>query len=82
MALKETISAMRQHLTELSHDLEKAAEGNRAAAQRVRTGSIKFARTAKLYRKESVDAEKGGKKVKKGGKTPRKISTRAPRKKR
>ena len=73
MAFKDTINAMRQHLIDLSHDLEKAAEGNRAAAQRVRTESIKFARTAKLFRKESVSAEKGGtKKPKKGGKSPKK----------
>jgi hypothetical protein len=58
MALKETISAMRQHLAELSENLEKAAEGNRAAAQRVRTGTIKFAKTAKDFRKESVDVER------------------------
>lgn len=69
MALKETISAMRQHLIELSHDLEKAADGNRAAAQRVRTGSIKFSRTAKVFRKESILSEKGGsKRAKKIGK--------------
>jgi hypothetical protein len=58
MGLKETISAMRQDLAELAENLEKAAEGNRAAAQRVRTGTIKFAKTAKVYRKESVDAER------------------------
>ncbi len=49
---------MRQHLNELSENLEKAAGGNRSAAQRVRTGSIEFAKIAKLFRKESVDAEK------------------------
>lgn len=57
MALNETIGAMRQHLAELVRDLEKAAGGNRAAAQRVRTESIKFAKTAKIFRKESVDEE-------------------------
>lgn len=62
MVLKETVSAMRQHLNELSENLEKAAGGNRSAAQRVRTGSIEFAKTAKLFRKESVDAEKKVKK--------------------
>jgi hypothetical protein len=82
MALKETISAMRQHLVRLVHNLEKAAGGNRAAAQRVRTESIKFAKTAKVFRKESVDAEKGGKKAKRGGKTPKKSSVKTPRKKR
>lgn len=62
MALKETMGEMRRHLGELSQNLEKAAGGNRSAAQRVRTRSIEFARIAKLFRKESVDAEKKGKK--------------------
>ena len=68
MALKETIQQVRELLAELSCDLEKAAEGNRAAAQRVRTGSVKFAKIAKVYRKESVTAEKGTQKGKKGAK--------------
>jgi DNA-binding protein H-NS len=73
MALKETINAMRQHLIELSHDLEKASGGNRAAAQRVRTGSIKFAKISKVFRKESISAEKGaGNKIKKAKKPARK----------
>lgn len=68
MALKDTINQVRQLLIGLCHDLEKAAEGNRAAAQRVRTGSIKFTKVAKIYRKESVAAEKGTKKGKKASK--------------
>lgn len=70
MALKETIHQIKQLLAELIHDLEKAAEGNRAAAQRVRTGSVKFAKISKVYRKESVAAEKGSKKGKKVSKKP------------
>lgn len=73
MALKETIMTMRQYLIELTCDLEKAADGNRAAAQRVRTRSIHFAKIAKVFRKESIAAEKGsGKKMKKSGKPPKK----------
>jgi hypothetical protein len=82
MALKDTINAMRQHLTDLSRNLEKAAEGNRAAAQRVRTGSIQFAKIAKIFRKESVDVEKGSKKAKKSTKTSRRASVKTSRKKR
>lgn len=59
MALKDTIIQMRELLADLSRDLEKAMGGNCAAAQRVRTGSIKFAGVAKIFRKESVAAEKG-----------------------
>ena len=66
MALKETIHQMRQYLISLSHDLEKAAEGNRAAAQRVRTVSIHFAKVSKVFRKESIGAERAPKKAKKG----------------
>lgn len=62
MALKETIHKMRQQITEITHDLEKALEGNKAAAQRVRTSSIRFSKTAKIFRKESVAAMKSGQK--------------------
>ncbi len=66
MLLKDTINLMRHQLFELSKNLEKAARGNQAAAQRVRTGSVKFAKTAKVFRKESLHDEKG--KMKKRGK--------------
>ena len=65
MVLKETISEIQRVLAELIHDLEKAAGGNRAAAQRVRTGTIKFTKIAKIYRKESVAAERVPKRGKK-----------------
>lgn len=68
MALKETIHQVRQLLTALLHDLEKTTKGNEAAAQRVRTGSIEFAKVAKVFRKESIAAQRGanvGKPVKK-----------------
>ena len=68
MPLKETMHQMKELLEHLSKSLEKATRGNRAAAQRVRTGSITFARMAKLFRKESVAAEKGLKKPKKSSK--------------
>jgi hypothetical protein len=67
MALKETLNQIRELLGALSRDLEKAARGNRAAAQRVRTGSVVFARVAKVYRKESVAAEKGVKRAPRKG---------------
>lgn len=58
MALKDTIKKMHALLEELTADLNKAETGNKAAAQRVRTGSITFAKLAKVYRKESVVMEK------------------------
>ena len=58
MALKDTIVQVRELLSEMSCDLEKAVKGNKMAAQRVRTASIVFAKVAKIYRKESIAAEK------------------------
>lgn len=60
MGLNETTKHMREVLSNISVDLEKAAAGNKAAAQRVRTGTIKLEKTAKNYRRESINAEKSG----------------------
>ena len=59
MALRHTIKNMESLLDCLTLDLIKAEKGNKAAAQRVRTLSIQFAKTAKTYRKESVQSEEG-----------------------
>jgi hypothetical protein len=73
MALKDTVNTMKKLLDGIAYDLEKSCRGNKAASQRVRTGTIKLERIAKLYRKESVAAEKkpGSKKApsKKGKKS-------------
>ena len=58
MALKETVNQLKPLLERLCEDLEKGLRGNRAASQRVRTGSIIFAKLAKLYRKESIAEER------------------------
>lgn len=64
MALKDTIKKMHEMLESMKKDLIKAEKDNRAASQRVRTGSIKFSKIAKIFRKESVAAgKKVGKKV-------------------
>ena len=60
MGLQETVKRMRELLAGISVDLEKAAGGNKAASQRVRTGTIKLEKIAKNYRKESIHAEKSG----------------------
>lgn len=78
MALKDTIKKMEAMIMDLAMDLRKASEkGNRAAAQRVRTGTIKFAKLSKQFRKESVAADKKGKKTKRktAKKTTRKKAT-------
>lgn len=58
MALKSTINTMRTLLEGISADLRKSEKGNRTAAQRVRTSSIKFAKISKQYRKESIAEER------------------------
>jgi hypothetical protein len=60
MGLQETVKRMRELLAGISVDLEKSVGGNKAAAQRVRTGTIKLEKIAKNYRKESIHAEKSG----------------------
>lgn len=62
MALKETGQVLGGLLCEMMRDLEKASCGNRAASQRVRTNSVKFAKVAKLFRKESILTERKEKK--------------------
>jgi len=60
MALKETMHQLDGLLAGVAKDLTKVSRGNKSAAQRVRVGTIKLERIAKLFRKESVAAEKGG----------------------
>ena len=66
MALKDTIHSLKKLISDLDRNLDKSLKGNKAASQRVRTGSIKFAKLAKMFRKESVAVEKktGGTKKK------------------
>lgn len=60
MGLKETIQDMHDLLSPIIKDLNKVGRGNKAAAQRVRTRTIKLEKIAKRFRKESVSAEKSG----------------------
>ena len=62
MALSETMGKLEHLLTRLTKDLVKVARGNRAAAQRVRVGTIHLEKVGKQFRKESVAAEKKPKK--------------------
>ena len=58
MALGETFGKLENLLQSLAKDLLKATRGNKSAAQRVRVGTIKLEKVGKLFRKESVDAER------------------------
>lgn len=72
MALKDTVKHLRDLLSKVTHDLEKADKGNKAASQRVRTGTVKMEKIAKLYRKESIKTEKGTRKPAKKASAPKK----------
>lgn len=84
MALQNTISSLKDLLGKITQDLSKAEGGNKAAAQRVRTMSVRLEKVAKTYRKESISSEKntkGTKKVaKKAGKAKAKPAHSAAKK--
>ena len=61
MSLNETMGRLEHLLVAIAKDLGKVNRGNRAAAQRVRVGTIRIEKIAKQFRKESVAAEKSGK---------------------
>lgn len=55
---RNIIKEMHFLLDNISLDLHKAEHGNKAASQRVRTGTVRLEKIAKMYRKESVHHEK------------------------
>lgn len=61
MALQNTVSHLKELLSNITQDIGKAEGGNKAAAQRVRTQTVKFEKIAKTYRKESISNEKHNK---------------------
>lgn len=73
MSLKDTFKHMRELLGNITLDLEKSENGNKAASQRVRTGTVKLEKVAKLFRKESISSEKKNK----GQKKPAKAASHA-----
>lgn len=76
MSLKDTCKHLRELLCNITSDLEKSENGNKAASQRVRTGTVKLEKVAKLYRKESISSEKKNK----GQKKPAAKKAAAPKK--
>jgi hypothetical protein len=61
MALIETLSHLEELLSEIGKDLQKVLRGNHSAAQRIRVGTLRMEKVGKLFRKESLTAEKAGK---------------------
>jgi histone H1-like protein Hc1 len=58
MALMDTVETMKRMLNEMQTELEDVIRGNKAAAKRVRKATLNFAKVAKMFRKESVEAGK------------------------
>jgi len=58
MALMDTVETMKRMLTEMQMELEDVIRGNKAASKRVRKATLNFAKIAKIFRKESVEAGK------------------------
>lgn len=74
MTLKETMHQLDLLLMNVVKDLMKVHRGNKSAAQRVRVDTIKLERVAKVFRRESLAAERGGR--------MRKLKVRSKKKKR
>ncbi len=62
MSFLETTEELVELLQSILEDVPKMLKGNKTAAQRIRTKTIKIAKVSKVWRKESLDQER--KKVK------------------
>jgi hypothetical protein len=60
MSMKDTVDTMESLLQQLKKDLAKTTKGNKAAAQRVRTATLKLEKVGKEFRKESMAVQKKG----------------------
>lgn len=78
MSLKDTFKHLKDLLVNITADLEKSENGNKAASQRVRTGTVRLEKVAKLFRKESISSEKKNKGQKKPTKSTAGKSKAAP----
>ena len=65
MSLADTVVQLEGLISSITKDMQKVHRGNKAAAQRVRVGTIYLEKIGKQFRKESVVAEKKPKKRKK-----------------
>jgi len=79
MSIKDTYKHLKDLLSGVLSDLEKSENGNKAASQRVRTGTVKLEKIAKVFRKESISFEKKNKGVKKPVKAAAKKAGSAPK---
>ena len=72
MSFIQTTEELAELLAQLLEDVPKAMKGNKTAAQRIRTNSVKFSKLAKIWRKESLDQERKKSQKKKKSSTKKK----------
>lgn len=60
MALNDTMQRLHHLIGQIAKDLVKVSRGNHSAAQRVRVWTLHLQKLGKLFRKESLTAEKRG----------------------
>ena len=58
MSFLQTTEELTQLLETVLEDVPKMMKGNKTAAQRIRTKTVRIAKVAKLWRQESLDQEK------------------------
>lgn len=73
MAFLQTTEELTLLLQAILKDVPKVLKGNKTAAQRIRTKTVKIAKVSKVWRKESLDLEKKKAKPKKKEKKKRRV---------
>lgn len=76
MSLIKTTELLQELCEAILQDIPKVNKGNKSAAQRVRTNTIKLTKVAKGWRKFSLDYEKKDLKKKRAKATKTKAETR------
>ncbi len=73
MAFLQTTEELTLLLQAILKDIPKVLKGNKTAAQRIRTKTVKITKVSKVWRKESLDLEKKKAKPKKKEKKKRRV---------
>ena len=58
MAILDLSEDLQELLEDILEDLPKSVNGNKSAAQRIRTKTVRLAKLSKEWRKNSLDLEK------------------------
>ena len=73
MSFLQTTEELVNLLQTILQDVPKMLKGNKTAAQRIRTKTVKIAKVSKIWRKESLDQERKKVKSKKKEKKKRRV---------